>query len=53
MAQLFQHIQHHKRILATGDANHDAVSLADHLEVLNGTPDLTAKPFAEFLFVHR
>ena len=53
MAQLLQNIQHHKRILAAGDANHDAVSLANHLEILNGTPDLAAKPFAEFLFVNR
>ena len=53
MAQLLQNIQHHKRILASGDANHDAVSLANHLEILNGTPDLAAKPLAEFLFVHR
>jgi hypothetical protein len=53
MAQLLQNIQHNERIFAAGDANHDAVSFANHLELLNGTPNLAAKSLAEFLFVNR
>ena len=46
-AQLQKNIQETVAVLATGEADHDPVALADHFEVGNGLPDLAAQAFLE------
>ena len=53
MAQLFQNVQQDKGIFSSGNTDHDPVSFANHLKILNGASGLASKSLAEFLFINR
>ena len=53
LLQVHQHIEHGVAVLATGQADHDFVTVFNHVEVGNCLTGLTAKALLQFVLVDR
>lgn len=49
MAQLDQNIQQHVAVFAAQYADHDFVSIFNHVEIVDGLSDLTAQTLVELV----
>ncbi len=53
LAQSLEDIEQGKGVLASGDADHNSFTLADHLKILDRLPSLATQPLAELVIVDR